>query len=157
VWEFFRPWKRKIGVLTLVMACVFVALWLRSKVLEERVILNLNKTTHHEIISSAEGLILVFDLYTVPEKNISRTDRMIALVSRRDQVTIAKNHGLTLQNGFGWKLHSYPMQSLEMVMVVIPHWLIAIPLTMLSAWLVLSKPRPAKSQTPVEPIPDAAV
>ena len=29
--EFFRGWRRKIGVLTLVMACVFMVGWVRSE------------------------------------------------------------------------------------------------------------------------------
>ena len=28
--EVFRGWKRKVGVVTLVLACVFMGLWLRS-------------------------------------------------------------------------------------------------------------------------------
>jgi hypothetical protein len=30
--DYFRPWRRKIGVMTLVMACVFAAGWVRSSV-----------------------------------------------------------------------------------------------------------------------------
>lgn len=28
--EFFKGWRRKTGVLTLVMACLFAAVWVRS-------------------------------------------------------------------------------------------------------------------------------
>ena len=28
--EYFKPWRRKIGVVTLVMACVFAGAWVRS-------------------------------------------------------------------------------------------------------------------------------
>ena len=31
--EFFKPWRRKIGVVTLVMACVLMAGWVRSEMI----------------------------------------------------------------------------------------------------------------------------
>ena len=34
--EFFRGWKRKLGVVSLVMACVFMAGWVRSSLLTDR-------------------------------------------------------------------------------------------------------------------------
>lgn len=30
MWEFFRGWRRKVGVLTLMMTCIFAAGWVRS-------------------------------------------------------------------------------------------------------------------------------
>src|SRR5436190_957332 len=35
--EFFKPWRRKMGVLTLMLACVFTGLWLRSTVVHDSV------------------------------------------------------------------------------------------------------------------------
>lgn len=33
--SFFKPWRRKLGLLTLLMACVFAAGWVRSRFSED--------------------------------------------------------------------------------------------------------------------------
>ena len=34
--EFFKEWRRKVGLLTLLMACVFMAGWVRSHVIQDQ-------------------------------------------------------------------------------------------------------------------------
>ena len=55
--DFFKPWRRKIGMLTLVMACVFCVLWIRGVVVAD--IFSLSgelKSVQHKLLTSRYGL-----------------------------------------------------------------------------------------------------
>lgn len=54
--EFFRPLRRKLGVLILLVACGVTAGWLRSAFYEDRFFINLSGKSINRIISSPEGI-----------------------------------------------------------------------------------------------------
>lgn len=55
--EYFKPWQRKIGVVALLMACVFAAGWVRSGTVEDFVHLELLK--HKICLELRRGQILL--------------------------------------------------------------------------------------------------
>src|SRR3954462_3489874 len=61
--EFFRGWRRKLGVATLVMACVFAAGWVRS--LFHRDNINLSRTAW---VVSKNGQLAYWHIVAVPEE-----------------------------------------------------------------------------------------
>ena len=98
--EFFRGWRRKVGVMTLVMACAMMIASLRFIAEQESMFAEVRaKYPNHRVD---------LDWNTIPN------------------------------GGFGvdvvFASPSY-----------VPDLLIAVPLTLLSAWLLLSKPRKSKS------------
>ena len=87
--EFFKGWRRKVGVLTLVMACMFMAVWIRSSLVIDKIANDFGG--HEKLVEMLQG----------DESGMSRL------------ITI-------------WR--------------VSPVWII-LPLSLLSAWLLLGKPR----------------
>lgn len=105
--DYFKLWRRKIGVVTLLMACVFMVAWMRS--------------------------LIATDSVTLPFKNQSGTDTII--VTRAGMVDILLRKASEVPGQKGRVQSRFP----------IPIMLIAIPLALLSAWLLLSKPRLANN------------
>jgi len=58
--EFLRGWKRKIGVLTLVMACVFAAGWVRSLSFEDTLDVIVGNHMFHEFHSTGNGVMWIW-------------------------------------------------------------------------------------------------
>jgi hypothetical protein len=96
--EFFWGWKRKCGVVTLLIACVFAAGWVRSCTVDD-----------------------VFHLFGL---------RFVSTLGAIERSTVTFR-GI----GSGFALNDV------MVFWRVPYWSIVIPLTLLSAWLLLSNPR----------------
>ena len=115
--DFFKPWRRKIGVLTLVMACFVAAGWVRSFVVEDNFgdIISQNGVIKKVEYRSTAGLIVLDNNGNVLSQTIDTSP-----TSWEEPV---------------WR---------------IPYWWIVIPLTLLSAWLLLGKRRMAKQKTIVE-------
>jgi len=115
--SYFKPMRRKIGVVTLLMACVFAGLWIRGELIYD-------EFSSCSWVSSSWGLIFDNGQRTIqrfgsPPENYGGNS-MRVMIEGEDYVSeIAE----------------------------IPHWIVVIPLTLLSAWLMLSTPRVAKSAT----------
>src|ERR1700750_278191 len=54
--EFFLGWRRRIGVATLVLACVFLAGWVRSFVVNDQISIRRSTSTTHHIASNRSRL-----------------------------------------------------------------------------------------------------
>lgn len=119
--EFFRPFRRTLGVLTLMVTCRFMALWVRSHSVVDLVTSPSIAGLHVLIFSYPEGIDpgLTFE----------------------EPVTLLRSAAATSYLGI-W--YAYPHAGAQTEGPRIPHWSIVIPLTMLSAWLLLSKPRPTR-------------
>jgi len=102
--EFFKGWRRKIGVVSLVVACVFAAGWVRSYQRFDRF-----QSSSHTFFS-ADG---AFGEMAWTEKHYLRNGREFAE---------------TIPSPI-WKC---------------PHYVPTVPLVLLSAYLLLVKPRVAK-------------
>ena len=53
--EFFRGWRRKVGCVTLVVACLLTAAWFRSRSEMDRLTFSLGRRTHW-LVSDQESL-----------------------------------------------------------------------------------------------------
>jgi len=108
--EFFKGWRRKTGVVTLVMACVFTGGWVRSY----------------------------------------RGD-YFQLFSR----TFFSNDGAIAEIGWGRPpsddRHPFASSSMHFEKWRCPYYLTTVPLTLLSVYLLLARPRVAKPQKTIEP------
>ena len=143
----FKPWRRKIGVVTLVMACAMMAGWVRS-------------IHNYDVVEC-------FPCETIIMRLNSWDGNLCYVHCITEKVTIWSSFGLSttvvesFENDFPfdkqftktrwvWRLGrigvatSMDDESDSITAVVAPYWLIAFPLALLSAWLLLSKPRPAK-------------
>ena len=143
--EYFKPMRRKIGCITLLMACVFVGGWVRSLRIQDAIVVPYGRGSSVQVVSACQCLILV-----------SASDPMSPVS----------------MNKFSWWSESVPsylgdyyrLRFMEVIPTIkcrrfhpsefrhsqtstvancyhIPYWSIVIPLTLISAFLLLSKPR----------------
>jgi hypothetical protein len=125
--EYFRPWQRKIGVLVLMVACLFAAGWVRG--LRTRHLIDTGR-----YIPGSRGIVIDSKDHSLTI--MSRSGDVICLMpdGQLQTIVIASNQTVALER-----------------IIKIHYWIIVVPLTLLSAWLLLSKPRAGKHASPVEP------
>lgn len=148
----FKPMRRKIGVLTLVMACVFMAGWVRSKSKFENLEIPLGETAYAYGVTSKGGGIDVYRVAGMEPAGEWIYSSRPAPLDENGHPKLAtpwESHheiewrwdwagfhvGVSRWNRMNWQIES----------CMIPYWSIVIPLTLISAWLLLSRPRVAKS------------
>ncbi len=119
--EFFKGWRRKIGVLTLLMACAFAAVWVRSL--------------------SATDVIKIHTGEKIP-----KVLRLRAGWLRSHQGRIERIASLAIGK------HGRPAGGTGFYLWQLPYWSVVIPLTLLSAYLLLSTTRQSIPMKIVEPI-----
>ncbi len=116
--DFFKPWRRKAGFVTLAMACMFLLAW-----------------------GWGQGNATSIDVWYT-----TTTECFLTLDSRGFQLF---NGEIAIDKATG-------MRQLNRIWdVEVSHWSIITPLTLLTAYLLLSKPRVAKPKSLSEiTIPD---
>jgi hypothetical protein len=158
--EIFDGWRRKVGVCTLLIACVLSGLWMRSRVLHDSFYTNGNESSF-QIVSVDRKL--AFSLVT--PRYASRPlinwetgrghDSVIGFEYDEDGRPSAYDPTIGDSSiGLGKKQIYYRMVFLgfqisdhrdyygtRIKACMIPYWSIVLPLTFLSAYLLLWKPR----------------
>ena len=145
--DFFHGWRRKIGVVTLVITCVFAAGWVRSFGLTDLV---------HAAFSSQSCIFVESSEQTIgigmERVNPVRTWHILPVwettpssgIKPLDNIQHFKWNAQWHDFGIGGNYEYYPDNLLLEAQA--PYWFTVIPLTLLSAWLLLSKPRQRKSE-----------
>lgn len=162
VGEYFRPWWRKLGVLTLVASCGLAAIWIRSHRASDFAHFRITNSTVLFFVSSrsmffiqsvheafASQLTLPPTGYAVSNggqvptiklwppyfsRPVSRTDYQRVLETQEWTLAIERPEAL------------FPDMTISVWST--PDWSLAIPLTLLSAYLLLGKPRAVGIQPP---------
>ena len=150
--DFFKGWRRKIGVVALVLACVFAAGWLRSLTIRDVFTFKKDKLTI--AFRSFEGG-LGWQRFTPTSSLAStgwRSDNNFKFSFsdpwwRFDNIDDDEIDWRWDRGGFSFgaaskKNPEFLRRRLELW--TIPYWSIVIPLTLLSAYLLLTKPRAAR-------------
>lgn len=145
--EFFRSLRRKLGAAILLLACAFMIGLVRTYADTDNtdyVSRTFNQKT--ATLFSTEGSIGCILTNHIDRQvanvapHFGSTARCVACVSS----------GYTLSwSVLGFVIMTSPIEFLIMV----PYWSIVIPLTLLSAWLLLSKPRKSNQDRAAEAIP----
>lgn len=134
--EFFRGWKRKAGLVTLVLACVFAAGWVRS----------LDKMDDVDLPDWG----ITSNFLRVCDGEISLNNILPSEHERAGGVTDAeyesRNHTSSRWCGFAFE-QAYPKNGSRIRAYTIPFWALVIPLTLLSAWLLLNRSKQLKPTT----------
>jgi hypothetical protein len=164
--EFFRGWRRRVGVVTLLMACVFLAGWVRSGMMNDFLATDRSNATYR---LGSYGGILNF----IREKSPATFGRFLELSSfeaKGDKHELwAKwiswdGHEVHWQwdcgqfhIGAGTIIGTGTMKTTRVESRILPYWSIVVPLTLISLWLLLSRSRPSTTKNSVEPIPENTV
>ena len=152
--ELIRGWRRKIGVVTLLIACVFMAGWVRNYFIRDSVNIPTGNSSSIEFISGYQCLNLVVMWSTIPDHEMAS----FRIYHQKEEEEIGFHAGKFLFAGDNspfrpaWFSFSNEVRTTSLMIFSLPYWSITIPLTLLSGWLLLSKPRQPQSKAPVEPI-----
>ena len=154
--EFFHGWRRKVGVLTLLLACMFAVGWMRSPRIIDSIRFpaqmhakeSLVSVTIDSLISSSHSIFWVRS--DEGSADISPTEE-IDLGPRYPKWNTSSEHPELFHSQFKWRwrvcgfgIGDFDVERHEgswETCAIIPYWSIVIPLTVLSAWLLLSKSR----------------
>lgn len=143
--EFFKTWQRKFGVVTLLMALVFTAGWVRSYVLFEKFCFRVERfSTSHQHLYSTNGQIWWSRL--LEEQGGLHCQWHYS--SKSSNVIICNPEDITWRWKVGeFEIGEHPDIGIGRVTyAIIPYWSIALPLAAVSAFLLLTKPRKSTDQ-----------
>ena len=125
--NFFKGWRRTVGCVTLVMACVFTSGWVRSR-------------DQFDIVQFAHlGGMMSYDGILELQSFDAQLECPISWTSCRGRIPLGTMIELSL------------VRVPDTSPVRLPYWSIVIPLTLLSAYLLLAKPQQATPMTTSEP------
>jgi len=164
--EFFKAWRRKIGLLTLVVACVFTAGWVRSYVILYTFEIVARKTKYSG--SSMKGRIALYhdhaDQARVIQTAVRRNSAVIATTTISEFEFTGNQLDIVVGEFYfksGTDITGYYSDLLQtpgppipsyLIAAQAPYWSITIPLTLISLWLLLSKARRTNQKKITEPI-----
>lgn len=158
----FKPLRRKLGVVRLVIACVMLAGWIRSLRNYDAVHFLYNRT--RSSFGTVDGRLSFAQLRSIEEPNpIEDGPRWNYTADSEFRSYDAQGNWIPIESlisteGIEWRSDWAGFHvSLGVVRpkgnevrfgrYLVPYWSIVLPLALLSASLLLSKPRTAKSQS----------
>ena len=154
--EFFRGWRRTVGVGTLALACLFMAGSERSRTTCDFIsFFGSNRKALHDLSSTRMGLMYMRTEkdFTGQTKSITFATRTWNLAPGTDYLSGAEMNWRIDSCGFrfGKSVHREPHTITNITACIIPYWSIVIPMTAFSAYLFLSKPRKSTQKKIAEP------
>jgi len=170
--EFFKGWRRKTGAATLVMACMLMGGWVRSEISEDTIILS---DEHGRTIIETHSLLGIVHfstwnldwsecrLFSHYSDEIEESgpqsgegvDRLLYWEAwKEDWLPNNPNMGRWKWLGIEYYVNYQDDDRQEMSFYgyLVPYWLIVTPLTLLSTYLLLSKPCKSTTKKSTEPI-----
>ncbi len=147
--QFFRGWKRKVGCVTLLMALVFMAAWIRSFGFSDQFIVPLGQ--HRTVVGGSFFQYVI--LFMLNDEQPGQAGNILhqfiwasGPYKEIDMRVFEDSDGVTWNwswYGVGIRVSSQEQDSTIHFSnyCAIPYALVTIPLTFISLWLLLSKPR----------------
>jgi hypothetical protein len=153
--SYFKPWRRKIGVLTLFLACVSTFGWVRSLTIRDE-LWRYNGQQHYGLISEWHSLKWIgLKFGSVPNVTPSVDWESAVISTRKTPSDFFGNKSSCWRwryCGFGYgESESGAENNSILKLLFFPYWSIVVPLTLLSAWLLLSKVRQKQNAPPQAP------
>ena len=156
MWEFFRPLRRKIGVCTLVLACMATAVWVRTWYGFDHLRIAWGQKGFGQLRTYRNGIISGWydwdqiEPWAIKWQYLLDADNHFSpkdypTTEWRSWAGIISGITRSNQNSARSKFHTS---------LFIPHGFIVLPLTLISAFLLLSKPRQSNQQKIAQPVQD---
>jgi hypothetical protein len=130
--EFFHGWRRKLGVVILVIACALMGMWMRSRVTFDQVQFSLG-ARQHEIISDNEQII--WSSWKVSELDAWKASFHLGLSAQLARQIQAMQRYKMMQTLLERPPYEPPSTR------SVSYWPVATIFVGLSAYLILWKPR----------------
>ncbi|MDB5345087.1 MAG: hypothetical protein JWP89_3464 [Schlesneria sp.] len=145
--QFFYGWRRKTGVVTLVMACALMGGWIRSLRDFEEVHIPVGATSVIFLLS-ADGYFAIGRTVATTPHYFSPTPEVVQLDREQLDSGMQDFHWCWRLAGIGVGFNmANPPQINECVLMIAPYVTFTPPLTFLAAYLLLCKPRKRESET----------
>ena len=150
--EFCRGWRRKVGLVTLAMVMLLMAGWMRSVVVWNRISVCSGQYTIHQFSSSGGRLG-----WERRENDVYSNLPLVFFDSDVNSSDLFAYEKHPSDNYFEWQFDSGGFVCCKVTddegfvpftLVIMPYWSLVLPLTLLSAWLILGKTRKATGGTP---------
>ena len=140
--DYFKPWRRKIGVMTLLIACVLAAGWVKSAAFNDLIIFPIGQDLRFGVVSNRGRIALVRHDWHENAPTLRTYWFSASFAEHPDAVFILDHEELQWLLRLGaFGIRQRLTSSFTVSLIQLPYWSIVIPLTLLSAWLLLSKPR----------------
>jgi hypothetical protein len=149
--EFFKGWRRKAGLVALALACALMALCVRSCMLCDELSFRAFGDRHY-VISQSSRLLFGTDRKSTVWGSVRHS--VVRIAHMRDTDMPFDDSYLESRWRYKWvgvewgfyevkefKLYGLPK---NLYWCRVPYWSLILPMTLLSAWLILAKPRKAK-------------
>ncbi len=143
---FFHGWRRRVGCVTLVVALGFMGCWIRSLSVTDFCQLPVGRLCNADFVSHNGRFSCGWALPTGPTRFNWRN------FDNRGPIAI-RSRSLYFDFTDGTAPNSSGIQS----QLIIPYWSIAIPLTLLSGYLILWQPRKLSSFRMMKTAPSIVV
>ena len=162
MWDFFRGWRRKIGSITLLIACALTLIWVRSDVIRDNITLcpsfYLPQLPWYGEIVSLQGSMGWHRYEMEPGLGGIGANFPVTFYSYQVKHYFACSpiieDTLVWQwkwGGFGYGASKTHLKGMSAHVWIIPCWSVTVPLTLVSIWFLLSKPRPVNQKNITEP------
>lgn len=144
--SYFKPWRRKIGVVSLGLACSLMVGWVRSAHFDDGIVLD---TTSSFLAMHSRRFKLYFSNCTLKDPTIVITPPLspgsFNFGSREfdhgEQENFETAQVLWRRQLCGFDVGKTQGTRSSTVMAIVPYSHLVVPLTLFAAWLLLSKPR----------------
>jgi hypothetical protein len=143
---YFHGWRRKLGVVTLVMACVLIAAWVRSLSMNDNLVLARDRHRAYCLISLNGEIAIWITTSVTPATSTSLLPRWLGGPIQGESWEAHHLGYLFKRNGFGSGIATLDSLGSTALFWLIPYWSVVIPLTLFSASLLLSKQQTIKSE-----------
>lgn len=153
----FHGWRRKIGALTLLMASLVFAVWVRSHFVEDQIVVHGDRDTDHVLAMVSEGFAWL-SYRSVYEHRGARIKQ--SYKTFKPQTNLRNDWKPSDLNPYdvdivdfkidvcGFYLARWHSSISRVQIIIVPFWPLILPLTLFSAHLLRSKPgKKADSKT----------
>jgi hypothetical protein len=137
MWMYFRGWKRKVGLVALGLACLFAAGWVRSQSEDDSFNSELFDGSWNYFASANGHLTWITSTSEIVGFSAYEAAMLTGLPPEEHQVVSSNAFSETTKDS-----------RLTTTKYVVPYWSIVVPLTLVSAGLLLSKSRREKTAEP---------
>ena len=159
--EYFKPFRRGVGVVTLVMACVFMAGWVKSVVAIDIVVIPLGGKSAVTVFSEDQLFGVQYHFERLGLHSTTRLGWISDLNAHHISTNLYTDVRLTWHYRiWGFSCAEYlknRANGCQLIFWLIPYWSFTIPLTLISLWLLLTKPRKSNQLKIAEPVPENVV
>ena len=146
--EFFHGWRRKVGCAILALALVVTAGWIRSRLVFENIVVVTDDQTFVTYLSCIHGVGWSTSHYRKLKLPATMQSPRYSTAEQPSNSEMVDGEGTDLSQNLFVIYVDDPDSDPQSQTVIVRYFVIVLPLTLLSAYLILWKPRPKPKGEP---------